>query len=296
MRAKLADLGVAKIIDPNLLKKSTQCPGNVVYMPPEALKEQPTYGTEINVYSFGVLGFQIFSGKWPLNHGILKDDRERCHADLIGEGFRLSKTLEKCLSSNPKMRLSATNILAKITGVLTDYKIERCDFLEAQYCMIHHTVLSEESSQQLASLSTMLTSKDQDIHKLENSERGKALVIEQLRGDNEDLKSMKKLLEKENTDLALEVEILSTVLTSKEQDIHKLENSERENALVIEQLRGENKDLKSMQKLLEKKSTDLALEVEMLKKVVASQQETMAATLNTIRENSLPCEQCSTLE
>ena len=246
MRAKLADLGVAKIIDLDLLKKATQCPGNVVYMPPEALMEQPAYGTEIDVYSFGVLGFQIFSGKWPLHHGALKDDKsrlsdkERCHAHLIGEGFCLSNTLESCLNSNPKMRLSATNILAIINGVLTDYKMEYCDFLEAQYCMIHCTVLLEESSQQLASLSTMLT--------------------------------------------------------SKEQDIHKLENSERENALVIEQLRGENKDLKSMQKLLEKKSTDLAEEVEMLKKVVASQQETMAATLNTIIENSLPCEQCSTLE
>ena len=246
MRAKLAELGVAKIIDPDLLKKSTQCPGNVVYMPPEALMEQPTYGTEIDVYSFGVLGFQIFSGKWPLHHGALKDDKsrlsdkERCHAHLIGEGFCLSNTLESCLNSNPKMRLSATNILAIITGVLTDYKMEYCDFLEAQYCMVHRTVLLEESSQQLASLSTMLT--------------------------------------------------------SKEQDIHKLENSERENALVIEQLRGDNKDLKSMQKLLEKKSTDLAQEVEMLKKVVASQEETMAATMNTIIENSLPCEQCSTLE
>ena len=244
MKAKLADLGVAKIIDPDLLKQLTQCPGNVVYMPPEALDEQPTYGIEIDVYSFGVLGFHIFSGKWPLHHGTLKDgksrlsDTERCHADLIGEGSCLAKMLENCLNGNPKMRLSATNILAIINGVLTDYKMEECDFLEAQ----HSIVQLEKISQQLASQSDKLTSKEQDIHKLENSESNSALVIEQLKGDN--------------------------------------------------------KGLKSTLKLLEEKSTSLAVEVEMLKKFVTLQEEVAADTLNTVflKESSLPCKQCPTLE
>ena len=248
MRAKLADLGVAKIIDPDLLKTSTQCPGNVVYMPPEALKKQPTYGIEIDVYSFGVLGFHIFSGKWPLHHGTLKDDKtpltdtERCHADLVGEGSCLVKMLENCLNSNPKMRLSAANILVIINGVLTDYKMEECDFLEAQYCMKHSTVELEKISQRLASQSDELTSKEQDIHKLENSESNSALVIEQLKGDN--------------------------------------------------------KGMKSTLKLLEEKSTRLAVEVEMLKKFVTLQEEVIADTLNTVflKESSLPCKQCPTLE
>ena len=104
MRAKLGDLGVAKIIDPNLSKLSgTQCPGTLAYMPPEALMEHPIYGTELDVYSFGVLGFHIYSCKWPLHRGTLKDDNsplsdtERCHADSIGEGLCLAKTFENCL-------------------------------------------------------------------------------------------------------------------------------------------------------------------------------------------------------
>ena len=103
MMAKLADLGVAKIIDPNLSQLSTT-PGTVVYMPPEALQEHPIYGTEIDLYSFGVLGFHIFSGKWPLHHGALTDP-ERCHAHLIGEGFHLADTFKSCLDGNPSMRL-----------------------------------------------------------------------------------------------------------------------------------------------------------------------------------------------
>ena len=190
MKAKLADFGVAKIIDPDLSITSTQCPGNVVYMPPEALKEQPTYGTEIDVYSFGVLGFHIFSGKWPLQHGACKDDgsqlsdTERCHAHLIEEGFYVVEMLENCLNGNPNMRLSVADILVIINGVLTDYKMEEIDFLNAQ--------------------SDKLISKQQDSHKLENS----ALVIEQLKIDNKDLKSTRKLLKEKNTSLTKEKEKL----------------------------------------------------------------------------------------
>ena len=79
MRAKLADLGVAKIIDPNLSEQSsTRCPGTLVYMPPEALKEHPTYGTEIDMYSFGVLGFHIFRANGRFLMVLLKMTTPHC--------------------------------------------------------------------------------------------------------------------------------------------------------------------------------------------------------------------------
>ena len=48
------------------------CPGTLVCMPSEVLKEHPCYGTEIDVYSYGVLGFHKFSGKWQLLRGSVK--------------------------------------------------------------------------------------------------------------------------------------------------------------------------------------------------------------------------------
>ena len=203
MKAKLGDLGVAKIIDPNLSKLSgTQCPGTLAYMPPESLKEHPTYGTELDVYSFGVLGFHIFSGKWPLHRGTLKadnsplSDAERCHADSIGEGLCLAKTLESCLDGNPALRLTASNILAIIDGVITDYKIEECNFLEAQYSMKHNAILLDEMNEHIASQSCKLTYKEQDIDKLKSTEKKNTLTIERLKSDNKDLKSTVKSLEK----------------------------------------------------------------------------------------------------
>ena len=200
MRAKLGDLGVAKIIDSNLSNLSTtQCPGTLVYMPPEVLKEHPTYGTELDVYSFGVLGFHIFWGKWPLHHGTLKDDNsplsdaERCHADSIREGLCLAKTLESCLDGNPVLRLTASNILGIIDG---DYKIQECNFLEAQYSMKHNAILLNEMNDHIALQSCKLTYNKQDINKLKSTEKKNTLIIERLKSDNKHLKSTVKLLEK----------------------------------------------------------------------------------------------------
>ena len=228
MKAKLADLGVAKIIDPNLAKLSTtQCPGTLAYMPPEALKEHPTYNTEIDVYSFGVLGFHIFSSKWPLYHGALNKDNsrlsdtQRCHADLIGEGFCLAKTFENCMNANPKQRVTAPIILEEIDKVIMNFKIQKSNFLEAQYSMTYNAVMLDEMHEVITSQSDILTSKEQDISKLENTVKEHELEIECLKSHNESLKSTVKLAEENNTKLVLELETVRKILAALEETMEQ---------------------------------------------------------------------------
>ena len=232
MRAKLADLGVAKILDLNLVKPpDTRCPGTLAYMPPEALKEHPKYSTELDVYSLGVLGFHIFSGKWPHPHGIRKDDNsplsdtERCRADLIGEGLCLLKTLENCLDINPLSRLTAPNILAIIEGVITDHRLEECNFLEAQYTMTNHAAIMDEMNKHIASLSHKLTYKEGDISRLENTEKVNTSTIERLKCDSKDLKSTVKLLEEKNASQALKLKKLHEVAELQEETIARSLNT-----------------------------------------------------------------------
>ena len=283
MTAKLADLSVAKIIDPNLSNLSTtQCPGTLVYMPPEALKEHPTYGTEIDVYSFGVLGFHIFSGKWPLHRGTpnsknsILSDIERCHADLIGEGFRLAKTFEtNCMNSNPILRLRAFAILTKIEEVIRDYKVQECDFLEAQYSMTHNAVLLDEMSNVVASQSCELTSKKQDISKLKSIEKEHELKIERLKGDNKDLKSSVKLLEENNTRLALKLEMLGRVAASQEESIAESLNNifNKDSGLPCQHcftLEKEKKDLLDCIVSLKEKITILSNQIEIKNKEISN--------------------------
>lgn len=67
IRAKIADLGVSKLLDKHLSSTGaqTQCPGAMAYMPPEALQEVPVYGTELDVFSFGQLALYVVIQELP---------------------------------------------------------------------------------------------------------------------------------------------------------------------------------------------------------------------------------------
>ncbi len=63
LRAKIADLGVSKMLR-NLepiftAAQDTKCPGTQDYMPPEALKQVPRYGIELDIFSFGHLALCV---------------------------------------------------------------------------------------------------------------------------------------------------------------------------------------------------------------------------------------------
>ena len=58
--AKISDLGMAKIIPPDL-QKHTQAPGTVVFMPPEALSVNPQYGKPIDIFSVGCVCVHVIS-------------------------------------------------------------------------------------------------------------------------------------------------------------------------------------------------------------------------------------------
>ena len=160
----------------------------------------------------------------------------------------MAKTFENCLDRDPTLRLTSTTVLAIIEGVITDYKIEECNFLEAQYSMKHNTILLDEMNEH------------------------KKIIASQ-----------------------------SRKLSCREQDIDKLEKIEKENTLAKERLKGNNKDLESSVKLLEEKNASLALQLEMLRRVAVSQEETIAQSLNTVfnKETGVPslsCQHCFTLE
>ena len=213
MTAKVADLGVAKYVTKQL---STQCPGNVLYMPPEALKRDPLYGTEVDVYSFGVLGLHVFSGEWPLQHGLRKDDDsaytdlERCHVDKIGEGFSVKEMLTKCLHADPKKRLKAREILTQVEAVTSKYEIKGGNFLEIQYNARNYTMVVDT----MAGMVRDLKSSEEFIKKLQ---------MQKIETSNiKDLTETNKQLEDEKTELAREVARLRNVIQHQQDENQKL--------------------------------------------------------------------------
>ena len=228
MKAKVSDLGVAKIMDIGI-SKLTQCPGALVYMPPEALTEHPSYGTELDIYSYGVLGFHTFSGKWPLPRGSPKSDGsglcsdpERCYVDLIGEGVCLKGTLEKCVEDDPKKRLKALEILMNVEKAITELEIEESDFLETYYIAQHNTELVKEMSERVTDLSRDLKSREEYIKKLESVEQKNNVAIGRLRCGNEEKISAIKLLEEEKAALNQEIKTLRKTVEHQESNIQEL--------------------------------------------------------------------------
>ena len=62
-RAKITDFGMSKLASVN--PRMTLCPGNTLYMSPEALDEAKSYTDKLDIFSFGVLLIQILTGKFP---------------------------------------------------------------------------------------------------------------------------------------------------------------------------------------------------------------------------------------
>ena len=121
MKAKIADLGMAKIL--NTTPAKSKCPGTATYMPPEALVENPEYRTEIDVFSYGVLVIHVFCGQWP-HPGVPKKrgkdgklvaqseyERRSKYVEMIGDKHPMIRLIQRCLSDEPTVRPSADVIL-----------------------------------------------------------------------------------------------------------------------------------------------------------------------------------------
>ena len=65
IRAKVTDFGMAKLDDLNPRNTFTTCPGTGVYMPPEAVNDEPIYTEKIDCFSFGVIIIQMLTRQFP---------------------------------------------------------------------------------------------------------------------------------------------------------------------------------------------------------------------------------------
>ena len=85
-RAKITDFGMSKLATGNpRMTALTLCPGNLLYMSPEALDEAKSYTAKLDIFSFGVIVIQILTRQFPN-----PTDRYRTvHAPQFNEEVRL---------------------------------------------------------------------------------------------------------------------------------------------------------------------------------------------------------------
>ena len=135
-RAKITDFGMSKLLDANRgMTPLTMCPGTLVYMPPETLRELPTYSKKIDCFSFGVLQIQIMTRQFPdpgplrrlvedsrsptgtIEIPVLDSERRKSHIDLIDPTHTLLPTALGCLSYLEKDRPSAQDLCQQLAAI-----------------------------------------------------------------------------------------------------------------------------------------------------------------------------------
>ena len=118
-QAKIADLGMAKIVDiqAQLAASHTQAPGQMWYMPPEALEENASCTPKLDVFSFGHLTLYMANQELPkvysikltaeiVKQGIVERLKRQKALDLVGSDHCLYPIIADCLYDNPEYRPS----------------------------------------------------------------------------------------------------------------------------------------------------------------------------------------------
>ncbi len=122
LRAKISDLGMARIIPPDN-HSLTMAPGNMDFMPPESRNSSPQYSEKLDMFSFGVLIMQVVLQYWPspikkaafidpVNGIIARTEVER-REDFFSKMNSLdllTQISKKCLYNDPQMRPTAETV------------------------------------------------------------------------------------------------------------------------------------------------------------------------------------------
>ena len=128
MVAKIADMGMARILPDKVNTALTKIPGAMVYMPPEALEDRAKYNTSIDLFSLGVVTIFVLSQEFPCDlkaptytsteKGLFArtelERREKYTAKIYSTFPKihpLIQLIESCLRNSPEARPSIDDAL-----------------------------------------------------------------------------------------------------------------------------------------------------------------------------------------
>ena len=130
-QAKIADLGVAKFFDDERPRSHTQTPGQMYYMPPEAMKKDAECTQKIDIFSFGHLALYITIQEEPKIFDIecsnytlvpqlnLQTFRREESLKRVGENHCMYSTMNRCLQDRADNRPTTEQLCLKMKELCT---------------------------------------------------------------------------------------------------------------------------------------------------------------------------------
>ena len=134
----MTDFGMARLAGNKARLTPTFCPGTMVYMSPEALREPPEYTSKLDIFSCGVLHIQLLTRKFPdpaprmravevggdsrfgatQVHIVVRElERRRSHLDLVDPTHPLLTVALSCLKDEEGQRPSTEQLCSRLSAI-----------------------------------------------------------------------------------------------------------------------------------------------------------------------------------
>jgi tousled-like kinase len=99
---KVADFGLCKIVDSNdtKIELTSQGSGTYWYLPPETFDNTPKISNKVDVWSVGVIFYEMLYGKRPFGHGMSQN--KIFHEGIIVSANKAEFPNEPCISDEAK--------------------------------------------------------------------------------------------------------------------------------------------------------------------------------------------------
>ena len=215
MAAKIADLGMARLVPSLRAATMTKAPGASIYMPPEALEDESRYDVTIDIFSIGVLAIFTLSQTFPkpLSAAYMDDrrmmvgrtelERRGNYMQQIQRQFRdghpLIQMIQRCLKNFPEDRPT-------VHGVVELLEQARAEVEDGEY-----DVSKLALAQALRQRVQLVQSKDEQIEQLQKQVESHQEQIESCQEQNEMQKGQMLSLEEEISHLRRQLQVKSLV-------------------------------------------------------------------------------------
>ena len=194
LTAKIADLGISKILNLTPLQKTrkTKNCGAPAFMPPEMNVAKPTYAISIDEFSYGIIMIHLLSTQCPepqLPPTICTEDgelipvteakRREMFLEMIGLDHPLMDLIKRCISNSPKKRAHASDIAQQLEELITDIphgtrftnRLDMLQQLEADDKMLQEGQLEEKQyAKKIEMLREELQKSDDKLKELQSAD------------------------------------------------------------------------------------------------------------------------------